>query len=149
MTEVRFYHLEQQSAAQVLPFLLTKAYEKGHRIVVKMGDAKNVQAMDAHLWTFVDDSFLPHGTAKSGHKEVQPIWLTEKDENLNEADVLILCDGALSDQIGDYTLCCEMLNGQDAEAVAGARARWKEYKEKGYEVTYWQQGDHGGWEKKA
>ena len=149
MTEVRFYHLERQSQGQVLPILLSKACERGHKIVVKLRDAAEVERMNGHLWTFQDSSFLPHGSVKNGNSEVQPIWLTDKDENPNGADVLILCEGVESEMHDDFTLCCEMLNGQDQEAVSAARARWKSYKEKEFEVTYWQQSEAGGWNKKA
>lgn len=149
MTEVRFYHLERQSQSQVLPLLLSKAYERGHKIVVKLRNAEEVERMNGHLWTFLDSSFLPHGSAKNGTAEVQPIWLTDKDENPNGADVLILCEGVESEMHGDFALCCEMLNGQDREAVSAARERWKSYKDKEFYVTYWQQSDAGGWNKKA
>lgn len=149
MTEIRFYHLQRQSQEQVLPALLSKALERGHRIVVKMVDDRAVEQMNEHLWTFNPNSFLPHGSAKDGNAEMQPIWLSAEDENPNGADVLIVGAGAQSAMQGDFTLCCEMLNGHDEQAVAAARGRWKVYKEQGFDVTYWQQGDAGGWEKKA
>lgn len=150
MTEVRFYHLERQSENQVVPLLLSKALERGHKIVLKLPSPQAVEQMDAHLWTFKEHSFLPHGSQKIGHAESQPVWITAEDENPNGADVLILCSGAGSEMQGDFDLCCEMLNGHDGEAVSSARARWKDYKDnKGFDVTYWQQSENGGWEKKA
>ncbi len=148
-TAVRFYHLQRQSEQQVLPMLLRKAYEQGHHIVVKCTSAAQVEAVNEHLWTFDANSFLPHGCEKDGHAEMQPIWITDGDERPNDADVLILMHGATSAQIGDYTLCCEMLNGHDDQGVQHARARWKAYKEQDFEVTYWQQSERGAWEKKA
>ncbi len=148
-SEVRFYHLELQSEEQVLPMLLSKALERGHKIVVKFADEGAMSRMDEYLWTYNAGSFLPHGSAKSGRAQAQPIWLTVEDENPNEADVLILCGGALSPAYGGYSLCCEMLNGHDPEALNAARGRWKQYKDAGVEVTYWQQDERGGWAKKA
>ena len=149
MSEVRFYHLERQSQMQVLPLLLSKALERGHRIVVKMNNAGDVERMNDHLWMYDPGGFLPHGSAKNGAKELQPVFLTDEDENPNDADVLILCSGAHSQMQGDFTLCCVMLNGNDPEEVSAARARWKAYKEDGFDVTYWQQNERGGWDKKA
>lgn len=149
MSEVRFYHLERQSQMQVLPLLLSKALERGHRIVVKMDNVATVEQMNDHLWTYNPNVFLPHGSAKNGNAALQPIYLTDQDENPNDADVLILCSGARSEMQGDFTLCCEMLNGHDAEDVSAARARWKEYKKREFDVTYWQQNERGGWDKKV
>ncbi len=151
MTEVRFYHLQTRTQNDVLPSLLSKAYEQGKRVVVKMQDEKEVAALDTHLWAFSQNSFLPHGSAKDIKAEdiaKQPIWLTSADENPNEADVLIIAHGAASEMHGDFDLCCEMLDGHDKRAVAAARERWKAYKEKGFEVTYWQQDEQGVWAKR-
>jgi DNA polymerase-3 subunit chi len=148
MTNIRFYHLEKQSLDQALPALLTKIYSTGKRIVIKTKDTAEAQRLSEILWTFRPDVFLPHGTSKDGHAESQPIWLTDSDENPNGADVLILTHNVESEQIGDFGICCEMLDGRNDEHVSQARTRWKAYKDKGYDVTYWKQGDKG-WENKA
>lgn len=149
MTEIRFYHLQHQSQERVLPILLSKALERGHRIILKFADEQSVLHYNEFLWTYAPESFLPHGCKKDGCAAAQPIWLTAEDENPNKADVLILTQGVESEMQGQFSLCCEMLNGQSEEAVRAARSRWKAYKEKGFDVTYWQQDDRGVWEKKA
>lgn len=149
MTEIRFYHLQKQTLDQALPQILTKALSIGHRIVVKVPDQTALDHVNHHLWVYRPDSFLPHGSQKDGFAEEQPIWLTTGDDNPNKADVLITGGGAVPDFPGDYTLCCEFLNGFDDDAVQQARARWKSYKESGFDVTYWQQNDNGAWDKKA
>ncbi|GJL85576.1 MAG: DNA polymerase III subunit chi [Micavibrio sp.] len=148
MTEIRFYHLERQSQDQVLPTLLAKALDGGHRIVVKTADDSQTQRLNEYLWTYNPDSFLPHGSKKDGNAELQPIWLSSKDENPNNADVLIVTQGSNTAMSGDFSLCCEMLDGHDGEAIKAARGRWKEYKTAGHSVTYWQQGERG-WEEKG
>ena len=149
MSDIRFYHLQFQAQQQALPLLITKAYEQGHRIVVKLRDVAEVNQFNDHLWSFHPDSFLPHGCAKDGNAENQPIWITHEDENPNKADVLILGQGAASEQVSDYKLCCIMLNGQDEQSIAQGRGLWKQYKGEGHDITYWQQTERGGWDKKA
>lgn len=149
MTEVRFYHLQKIPLERALPQLLEKTLERGWRAVVMAGSGERVAALDSHLWTYGKDSFLPHGTAKDGHAEHQPVWLTDADENPNGANVLFLVDGAESDNLRRYELCCEIFDGNDDEAVARARRHWTACKEVGLSLTYWQQGERGGWEKKA
>ena len=90
-----------------------------------------------------------HGAAEDGFAEAQPIWLTTMDENPNDARILVLTDGATSEQVGDYDRCLEVFDGKDDTAVAAARERWKAYGEAGHAVTYYQQTERGGWEKKA
>jgi DNA polymerase-3 subunit chi len=147
MTEIRFYHLQRQSLFDVLPSLLEKARERGHRVVVQAGSPERVKALDALLWTYRPESFLPHGAAGTGMAEDQPIWLTAIEECPNQADVLILVDGAAAD-VAHYALCCEVFDGLDETSLTAARGRWMQYKAAGYALTYWQQGDRG-WEKRA
>jgi DNA polymerase-3 subunit chi len=148
LTEIRFYHLLRQRLEDALPALLEKARERGHRIVVQAGSEERVKALDALLWTYKPESFLAHGSVQSGAAEDQPIWLTSQEECPNRADVLILVDGAEADP-KTYAMCCEVFDGSDDDAVAAARQRWTAYKAAGHALTYWQQGERGGWEKRA
>ena len=149
MTEIRFYHLQKQTLDQALPLILEKAFHGNHKIVVRLSDEKEVERMNGLLWTYKQNAFLPHGSQKNGYAEKQPIWLTHKDENPNQANVIILTQGVTEQHLEGYELCCEVLDGRDNSAIEGARDRWKEYKKSGLEVTYWHQKDNGGWEKKA
>ncbi len=149
MTDVSFYHLTRSTLEQTLPRLLEKALQGGARCVVMAGSPERVEALSAHLWTWDPDSFLPHGSARDGQAPLQPVWLTDRDENPNAATMLFLTDGARSDKIADYARCFELFDGRDEAAVGTARERWKIYRDAGHAVSYWQQNDKGGWEKKA
>ena len=148
MTEIRFYHLQRKSLEQALPQLLEKCVERGWRAVVVAGSEQRAEALTQHLWTYDDRGFLPHGNARDGGAEDQPIWLTAVDENPNGAGVLFLVDGGNSDRIADYDLVCEVFDGNDPDAVAAARARWKAHLDAGHKLAYWQQTDAGAWEQK-
>lgn len=149
MADVRFYHMERQGVEHVLPALLNKALQGGHRIVVRCPNEGMAQQLNTHLWAYDPASFIPHGSEKDGHAEDQPVFLTSKDDNPNKAGVLILLGGAEFEDVSDFSMICEMLDGRDEQAVADARARWKVYKDADHDVTYWQQSPQGGWDKKA
>ncbi|HYD32830.1 MAG TPA: DNA polymerase III subunit chi [Azospirillaceae bacterium] len=149
MTEIRFYHLQRKTLEQALPQLLEKVLERGWRAVVMAGSGERVETLTQHLWTQASDSFLPHGNERDGHPEDQPVWLTAADETPNGATVLILTDGATSGRLESFELVCEMFDGNEPGAVAVARERWRAYKAGGHALTYWQQTERGGWEKKA
>lgn len=149
MTEVSFYHLQVQPLEHALPKLLERALAAGFRVVVRVGSAERAEALAAHLWTYDSNSFLPHGTERDGDAGLQPVWITEKDENPNQADVLFLTDGVLSDQLGGYRRCLDLFDGNDPDAVAAARERWKAGKSQGFTLTYWQQSESGAWSQAA
>jgi DNA polymerase-3 subunit chi len=149
VTEVGFYHLQGSPLERALPKLLEKVLGAGLRAVLMAGSQDRVEAFNALLWVYDQRGFLPHGSRKDGNPEEQPIWVTDTDENPNGAKVLVLTDGATSEQVGSYDRCLDMFDGNDPEAVQAARERWKAYKAAGHTVTYWQQTERGGWEKKA
>jgi DNA polymerase III subunit chi len=149
MTEVLFYHLEHQPLERVLPALLERTLERGWRAVVQAGSPERVEALDALLWTFREDSFLPHGTKRDGHAAEQPVYLTTEDENPNGAAVRFLVDGAEAAGLEGYQRIVYLFDGNEASTLARAREQWKAAKDAGCEVTYWQQSAEGGWQKKA
>ena len=148
MTEVGFYHLRTTPLERALPRILERALADGHRIVVMAGSAERVEHLDALLWTYDDASFLPHGTARDGSAERQPVWLTTADENPNDATMLVLVDGARSSRLAAYARCCDVFDGNDEAAVVAARERWREAKAAGHRLVYWEQNE-GKWEKRA
>ena len=149
MTEVAFYHLQRWPLERALPKLLEKTLEAGKRAVVMAGSADRVEALAGSLWTYEPDSWLPHGSAKDGSPEDQPVWLTAADENPNGAQFLFLADGAECPDMAAYERCFELFDGNDEAAVEAARERWKAYKEAGFDLAYWQQTERGGWQKKG
>jgi DNA polymerase-3 subunit chi len=128
MTEVLFYHLQDMTVENVLPPLLEKSLERGWRVVVQSTSQERTEALDAHLWTYREDSFLPHATSQAGDSQEQPIVLVVEEGNPNRANVRFLID--------------------DAEALAAARSAWTDCKARGFEATYWQADERGRWQRR-
>jgi DNA polymerase-3 subunit chi len=149
VTEVLFYHLEKLPLERVLPDLLEKCLERGWRAAVQLGSQERLESLDAHLWTYREESFLPHGTAKDGQATAQPVWLTTGDDNPNRAEVRFLADGAELADFAGYQRVVLLFDGNDPDAVDVARTRWKSVKAAGHDATYWQQNENGRWEKRA
>jgi DNA polymerase-3 subunit chi len=150
MTEILFYHLQRRPPESVLPQLLERSLERGWRVVVQAASDERIEALDAQLWTYRDDSFLPHGTPREGEAVAQPVLLTAGDDNPNGATVRFLIDGApMPADPAAYDRIVLLFDGEDEEALADARARWSQAKAQGFEVTYWQTDEQGRWVKKG
>jgi DNA polymerase-3 subunit chi len=150
MTEILFYHLQGQKLEGVLPTLLEKSIERGWKAIVQGSSEERIEALDAHLWTYRDDGFLPHGTWREPEAAAQPVLLTVNDGNPNAASVRFLIDGAAVPPDADsYARIVLVFNGDDEDAVAAARGAWSEAKARGFEAAYWQPDEQGRWVKKA
>lgn len=149
MTEVLFYHLTESRLEEALPPLLEKSLERGWNVAVQTGDAERRDALDDHLWTYRDASFLPHGLAGDAHDELQPVVLCADAVRPNGATVRFLVAGALPPPLADYERVVFMFDGHDEDQVSEARRHWKVLKEEGHALTYWQQTENRRWERKA
>lgn len=147
MSELWFYHLERSELEQALAPLLEKCLQRGWRALVRGTSAERLDQLDTALWTYRDDSFLPH--AREGDPARQPIWLTEAPGNPNAAQVLFLVDCADPGDISAFERACILFDGRDEAALVLARSRWKEAKETGTIASYWRESGSGKWEKQA
>lgn len=150
MSEIFYYHLTTSTLEQALPGLLERCLDRGWRAAVQTTSDMHMSALDQRLWTWRDDSFLPHASPKTADRpQEHPIWICLDEDNANAADVRFLVHGASCSQIDDYQRIIRMFDGHDDEAVSAARACWKSEREAGHELTYWQQSEEGGWKKKG
>ena len=149
VTEVYFYHLEVRSLEQVLPPLLERSLKRGWRAAVQAASEERVEAINTLLWTYREESFLPHGTVRDGRASSHPIYLTAGDDNPNEAHIRFLVDGAMLADASPYVRVAYVFDGRDQDAVARAREAWQDAKARGDAVSYWQQDADGRWQQKA
>ena len=148
-TRVGFYHLTRWPLEQALPLLLEKAVAAGHRAVLRTATPERLDALNTLLWTYRDDSWLPHGTRQDGEPEDHPVYLTLEDERPDDADVLVLTDGADSARRGEFARVLELFDGNAPDAVQRARDHYRTCREAGFDLEYLQQTERGGWDRKA
>ena len=149
MTDIAFYHLQRSNLEDALPKLLERTLAAGKRALVRAGSTELVEALNAILWTQGKDSWLPHGSAKDGYAEDQPIWLTTDNDNPNGASFIFLTDNIVATDLDQFERCFDLFDGNDDASVTAARTRWKELSEAGHELRYWQQNEQGKWVEKT
>lgn len=155
MSDYAFYQIPDPTPAGVetaLPKLLEKAYEAGFRVVVRCPSQERTKRLNEALWTYKEDSFLPHGVAEDGAPSLQPIYLTEHEENANNANVLVFISGAggqnvEAEKFSAYSKVLDIFEGSDVQKQK-ARARWKALKEQGITPIYYAY-ENGAWVKRG
>jgi DNA polymerase-3 subunit chi len=140
-----FFHLQKTKLEQAVPEIVAKALAQNFRVLIKANDSDELEALDKALWANDSGSFLPHSMVRDAHTAEQPIFLTTGNDNPNNATILFLINGAEFANLEPFTRCCEVFDGTDETIVAAARQKWKDYKDKGYTLTYRQQNDAGKW----
>lgn len=150
MSDVWFYHLQNASLAETLPKLVAKARAAGWRVAVRAASEERRDALDDLLWTYEEDSFLPHVTDADADAAHEAVVIQAGEADLNAPDAVLLVDNApLPADLARYTRVILIFDGNDAEATAAARERWKAVKSAGHQASYWAQDEAGRWVKKA
>ncbi len=148
MKRADFYHLQKNTLDEALPKLVLKAYETGLPIKIKIGNELRVDFLNTMLWTFDEESFIPHATKKDGFAEMQPVFLSSDDDVPNNAKILFLVDGADVDMTmtSEFDRILYVFDGNNEDEVKKARKMWKAFKSETAECHYWQQNESGKWE---
>ena len=153
LTEILFYHLERRSLDDVLPGLIERTRQRGQRALIRAESAERAQAIDNLLWTWSEESFLPHAQAGDGDSAAQPVLITTEDGNANRAQVLFLVGGAMpmswQGEPAAFARIVILFDGRDASQLSAARAAWTAARDTGLEATYWKQSAGGKWEKQV
>lgn len=150
MGEVYFYHLTQSPLEAALRLLLGKSLEAGWRVAVRGRSDAMLDHLDAALWLGDEAGFLPHGRAGGAHDADQPVLLTTNPKAPNAPDCLVAVEGAevAAGEVAELKRAMILFDGQDPQAVQGARDQWRVFKDAGVKAKYWSE-ESGRWAMKA
>ena len=117
--------------------------------MVQAADAGARDALNERLWTYREDSFLPHGGPGDGDPATHPVYLTDSDETPNGARLRVLLAPADAPRFAadPAERVVVMFDARDEAAMAAARAAWKALRDAGANPSYWREGDEGEWVK--
>ena len=153
--EVWFYHLQRQPLEAVLPTLVDRTLARGWTAVIQTVSPERLAALDDLLWTFSEQSFVAHGSARDGDAAMHPVWLTTETDNPNAADVRFFVEGA--DAVAALAMpegapkerAIILFDGRDDDALNNARMQFRALRTGGHALSYWKQTEDGRWEKTA
>jgi DNA polymerase-3 subunit chi len=154
MTETLFYELARRSIDATLPDLVERTLERGWRGVIRTESTERADAIDTLLWTYKEQSFLPHAQLGDGKAERQPVLITVEDVNPNGANVLFLVGGAEWPNLEAQEWCMlsrivVIFDGRDETALARAEKIMKAATDLRHEVTWWKESAAGTFEKRT
>ena len=134
MTRVDFYLLDDRSGrARDLTVcrLAHMAFALGHRVFILTGDGAEAGRLDDLLWSFSAGSFVPHELhSESGRETVSPVVIgSEPPADFD--DVLISLAPEIPECFSRFQRVAEVVGG-DEPAKAGARDRFRIYRDRGY-----------------
>ncbi len=134
MTEVDFYILNSEDARQRMQFacrLTDKAYRLGHKVYIHTESAQQSQELDKLLWTFQQNSFIPHALYEADNKTPSPVQLGHTAEPDASHQVLINLAADVPLFFSRFERVAELVNSDNNVRQQG-RNRYSFYKQRGY-----------------
>jgi DNA polymerase-3 subunit chi len=135
MTRVDFYVVSRSEPDAVLSTacrLAEKAFHLKNRVFINAASRDQAVALDQLLWTFRDDSFVPHGRAGAGSDRDDPVSIGSGETPDAPFDVLINLGDDVPLWAKESPRIAEIV-GADPQSRAAGRKRYRHYRDEGYE----------------
>ncbi len=138
MTQVFFYHGAADRIAAACA-LLGGAYAKKKAMLVFAPEKAVADSVDRMLWTQSALGFVPHCRADSPLAAETPILITDNLDQLPQDERLMNLSQDVPPGFSRFHSLIEVVGREDAERDS-ARERVRFYKDRGYEVRYFDLG---------
>lgn len=147
IAEINFYHLTVTPLIKAIPKILEKIISNSQRGVILFNDAIQMNEMNSYLWSFSTINFIPHGSKNDPFPDQQPIYLTDKLENPNNSQILILTDKWDENTLSGFEKYLYFFDSNIPDQIEFARSKWKNCQSSYFNKSYWKQLEDGSWEK--
>ena len=137
MTRIDFYILSENARSnrfQLACKLTDKAYQAGHRVCIYFSSDKELDHVDELLWTFSEQSFIPHDRPQQHKNSETPVLLTTSLENTEEHDILINLTDEIPSCFSQFERLLEPVDPNEKNRMA-SRERYRYYRDCGYSIN--------------
>lgn len=138
--QVHFYVLEVTNGQKSLYFachLLEKLYLEQKKIYVHLPTEEEAKRFDALLWTYRDDSFVPHQLSNATEMNPAPIeigyGIDYGQAPIHQHDVLINLTNEILPFSWEFNTIIEIVFAEPLMQQL-ARERYRQYRDKGCEI---------------
>ena len=134
MTRIFFYH-DAPNRVLAMIALIGKTYQQGKPLLVYAPDEEMAATLDRQLWINPPTGFIPHVSAVSPLADQTPVVITADLASPNQTERLFNLSFEVPPNFSRFTSVIEIVSQEEEDRQAG-RARVKFYKDRGYEVNF-------------
>jgi DNA polymerase III subunit chi len=134
MPTIDFYTLDTASPGDrylLTCHLVEDLYQDGARVLIHCPETERARHLDQLLWTYRQESFIPHGLVGQVDPALTPILIGADLSRQTEAAVLINLAVEVPADFARFERVCEPVD-QDPAVRAAARLRFRYYRDQGF-----------------
>lgn len=121
------HHQQPQANWLTACRLLEKAYQHQHQVFVQCTTQQEAEFLDALLWTYKDNSFIPHSLEKDALDTSTPIHIGYQNPPPAPHDILMNMTPDIPSYFAQFRRIIEIvLPDDDAKAIS--REHYREYR---------------------
>ena len=136
MTRIDFY-FNVANKSQLVVDLVQAALVKHRQVTILTADELAASQLSSDLWQTKPESFLPNVRANALHAAATPVLIGLQSDNLSndvmQDDMLINLTAVEPVFFSRFTQLVELVSDDEQDKMA-ARARFKFYRDRGYEI---------------
>jgi DNA polymerase-3 subunit chi len=137
MPKIDFYIIQESGPKNRFDFtcrLIEKAYKNRHRIYIHTENQADAHTLDELLWTYRDDSFLPHNLVGEGPEPSPPIQIGYQLKPQSQRDILINLSHLVPEFYQQFARVIEVVSHDEAIQVI-SREHYRTYRSNGFDIT--------------
>jgi DNA polymerase-3 subunit chi len=134
MPSIDFYTLEPASPGDrylLTCHLVEDLHQDGARVLIHCPEIERARHLDRLLWTYRQESFIPHGLVGQVDPELTPILIGTDLSRETAAAVLINLAAEVPAEFARFERVYEPVD-QDPAVRAAARLRFRSYRDQGF-----------------
>tara|TARA_A100000164_G_scaffold295046_1_gene268949 strand:- start:33 stop:497 length:465 start_codon:yes stop_codon:yes gene_type:complete len=150
VTQIIFYNTAPLQVENTLFNLIEKSIENGYKSLLLFNDKDKCSAIDEKLWTYKQNSFLPHSSEneKISDEIDIPIYLSTKNENPYKAELLFSIDGFLPDNINNFERVIIIVDVNNKILLEEYKKYYLDINDDFEDIVFYKSDDNGKWTEK-
>lgn len=113
-------------------------YDKGKKVQMIAHSDQMAQVLDKVLWSFSQDTFIPHkiATSKESNSLTEPVIITVGEDKLDNYEILIYDEMVNLEFANNYSHIIHFVVTDDPDLRNASRSIWKKAKENNIHVQH-------------
>lgn len=125
-SKIIFIELTLDNKLKYVCDIIEKLYSSNKKVHIFAGSNSDAKRIDEHLWTFKQDTFIPHKLSKRlSDKIIEPIIISTETDLSAQADVLVEFDPLELRNLQNYELIIDFAETYNSQNLQNSRNRYK------------------------
>lgn len=132
--KIDFYLLDKAEPFEFACKLLEKAYNKGHKVFVYCKNLEDSEHLDELLWTYKDNSFIPHNLQGEGPMPPPAVQIGYTSEPNGFDDILLNLSPTIAPFHQKFQRILHIVTNNEEEKEI-SRSHYRFYKKQGFIIN--------------